>query len=207
MFIPTKIKLIILVATSIATGWVLNELYNEQNSETITAEPSITQTVTASEPTKVEKSIPVAVVKPLSSTKTEIPTPPKPFVRYTEAIARGMEKTSTEYAAYWRKYVGSGTMDSGVNDQTLEEWADNVCIRYGSRVASKKAYEWFLPLYADFTSYANRNYIAEQAMRPRSSKPMELSEIWEVDDPTKVYELAVREAVKLKCPETALVDE
>jgi len=214
MTISTKIKLFVLIAASATSGWGVSEIYRQSNPVEIEKivyirpDDAVKKPLVVDEP-KVEEveSTPPPTVEPTQQPIVE--TPPlesELYVRYTERIARGIEKTSPEYAAYWRQYIGSGYAIPDVTDEKLEEWADNACIRNGRTITQSQAQEWFYLLNVNFlVGYANRNYILEQATRPRDSEPMKPSESWEVDDPSKVFDLAVQAAVEAKCPETVFV--
>jgi hypothetical protein len=214
MTTSTKIKLFVLIAASAASGWGISEIYRQSNPVEIEKivyvrpDDAVKKPLVVDEP-KIEEviSTPAPTVEPTQQPIVETPLlEPELYVRYTERIARGIEKTSPEYAAYWRDYIGSGYAIPKVTDKKLEEWADNACIRNGRTITQSQAQEWFFELYANFVAgYANRNYVMEQVARPRTSEPMKLSESWEVDDPSKVFDLAVQSAVESKCPETVFV--
>ena len=175
-----KKKTILLIGLSIIAGWFLDKILTKILLLKITIEPTLD-----------------------TSQKEELTTDIQ-FAGYSEKIALGIEETSPKYAAYWRKYVKFGITDPEVNDKTLEKWANEVCTRYESSVTSEIVYEWFYPLYVDFILYSNKTYMGERNIQNPLMVP---SEAWEIKDLTIVFELAVQEAIEIKCPNKILIDK
>jgi hypothetical protein len=157
--------------------------------------------VETTQPTETqEEDIPL--IYPMVTDKSaKVTNPPKlpperdPSVKFSEAIARELDKTNPSTAKYWREFVASDIFKATITDQKLERWTDNVCIFKDNTITAKEVKRDYFVLYLQFVNTPGR------AIEFNTTKGQELIAMGiDEDKLNAMLEEVIYHAVKIHCP-------